>query len=224
MAKEMTQTEETQSRPRLAGKRLTELLDIAAEVFIADGFQAASINVIAKRAGASKASLYSRYRTKEDLFLAVLEQRMNDIFQHVTAAISEEVPVREALLGFGVQLLQSAHSDSQIALIRMVSMEADRFPQLGRKFFELGPQRGLAALSGYFSGQIRRGMLRAGEPQIMAQHFLGMVAGGPLFFRLLGITSYVKAGKQRSRHLETAIDAFLAAYGPIEKIRPRPSR
>ena len=192
---------------------MDELLDLAAEVFIADGFQGASVNVIARRAGASKASLYSRFPSKEDLFLAVLEHRMNRIFQAVVATIPDEAPLRDALSGFGTGVLQSALSDAQMALIRVVSMETVRFPQLGRRFFDLGPGRGMAALTTYIKGQIHKKVLRNEDPKIMAQQFLGMVAGAPLIFRLFGMNAYLKSNKQQAQHLALAIEAFVRAYG-----------
>lgn len=191
---------------------MDQLLDIAAETFIADGFGGASINVIVKRAGASKASLYSRFPTKEDLFVAVLEHRMNQIFKDVSANVAQDLPLREALLGFGMEVLHSALSDAQIALIRIISMEALRFPQLGSRFFELGPARGQAALARFFRKQICTGALRDESPMIMAQHFIGLVAGPPLLRRLLGVISPLDKGKQSRIYLERAVDAFIVAY------------
>ncbi|HTF70452.1 MAG TPA: helix-turn-helix domain-containing protein [Edaphobacter sp.] len=60
---------EERVRGRLDEDRLAELLDIAAEVFITKGFEAASTNEIAKRSNSSKGTFYSRFPTKEDLFL-----------------------------------------------------------------------------------------------------------------------------------------------------------
>ena len=170
-------------------------------------------NVIAQRAGASKASLYSRFPTKEALFVAVLEHRMNQIFQTVAATIQADAPLRLALAAFGTQMLQLVFSEPQIALVRVVSMESARFPQLGQRFFELGPGRGLVILSAYLKAQSACGTLRAEDPQIMAQHLLGMIAGLPLLFALLGITSHLKTKKQRAAHLDAAVDAFILAYG-----------
>jgi TetR/AcrR family transcriptional repressor of mexJK operon len=201
------------SRPRLTGERLDELLDIAAEVFIAEGFQGASTNVIAQRAGASKASLYARFATKEELFVSVLEHRMAQIFAVVAATIQTEAPMRTALFAFGTQMLQSVFSEPQIALVRVVSMEAVRFPHLGQRFFDLGPGRGLAVLSAYMKAQRHRGVLRDADPQMMAQHFLGMIANLPLLLELLGLTTHLKTQTQRTRHIEGAIDAFVRAYG-----------
>jgi TetR/AcrR family transcriptional regulator, mexJK operon transcriptional repressor len=208
----MEQVKQTRRRPRLAGGRLDELLDVAAEVFIADGFQGASTNVIAQRAGASKGSLYSRFPTKEDLFLAVLERRMDQIFERVAATIPPEAPPRDALLAFGKQILVSVFNEDQIALIRAVSMETGRFPQLGVRFFELGPGKGLSILSRYFAAQVKQGTLRKEDPQMMARYFFGMLGGLPLLFAILGVTSHLKTPKQRSQHLEGAVHSFLLAY------------
>ena len=208
----MDQAKQIQRRPRLAGERLDELLDLAAEVFITDGFQGASTNVIARRAGASKASLYSRFPTKEDLFLAVLERRMDQIFQKVAATIPPEAPPRDALSAFGKQILVSVFNADQIALIRAISMETVRFPQLGLRFFELGPGKGLSILSRYFSVQIEQGTLRREDPQMMARYFFGMLGGLPLLFAILGVTSHLKTPKQRSQHLEGGVHSFLLAY------------
>ena len=208
----MKQARDPQRRPRLEGQRLAELLDVAAELFIEFGFQAASTNVIAQRAGASKASLYSRYSTKEELFLAVLEHRMNYILEGMTATISQEAPVRDVLLGFGRQLLQAGLSEAQVALIRVVAMESGRFPQLAQRFLELGPRRGQKALSNYLNRQIQQGNLRGEDSQLMAQHFFGMVAGAALLFRLLGVAVQRQASKQLEQQLGHAVDAFLRAY------------
>jgi TetR/AcrR family transcriptional regulator of autoinduction and epiphytic fitness len=79
-------------RARLHEERLTELLDVAAEVFISEGFSAASTNEIARRANSSKTTFYSRFPTKEQLFLAVIERRMTGIFRQVDASLPEEPP------------------------------------------------------------------------------------------------------------------------------------
>jgi TetR/AcrR family transcriptional regulator of autoinduction and epiphytic fitness len=203
----------TRTRPRLVGERLEALLDIAAEVFIADGFQAASTNVIAQRAGASKASLYLRFPTKEDLFFAVLEHRMNRIFHTVAATIPTQAPLRQALFAFGTQFSQLIFNQAHIALIRVVCMEAARFPRLGQLFFELGPGRGLAILAGYMAAQIEQGALGPGDPQLMAQQFLGMLAGFPLLVGLLGIAAHLETDETRSHRIAQAVNAFILAHG-----------
>ena len=114
-------------------------------------------------------------------------------------------------------MLQLVFSEEQIALVRVVSMETVRFPELGQRFFDLGPGRGLSVLSAYMKAQIAAGALREADPQIIAQHFLGMIAGLPLLFALLRVSPHVKTKKQRALHLERAVDAFIVAYGSTER-------
>lgn len=54
----------------------THLLDAAAEAFLERGFTGASLDEIARMAGFSKGAVYSNFKSKEDLFLALVEQRM----------------------------------------------------------------------------------------------------------------------------------------------------
>src|SRR5213076_3214417 len=51
------------------------LLGAAAETFAERGYEAATMDEIADRVGLSKGALYYRYKTKEDLFLALLDER-----------------------------------------------------------------------------------------------------------------------------------------------------
>src|SRR5258708_16326718 len=103
-----TQRKRKPVRARLDEERLTELLDVAAEVFISEGFSAASTNEIARRANSSKTTFYSRFPTKEHLFLAVIERRMTGIFRQVAASLPEEPPIQDTLPTFAAPAIRLA--------------------------------------------------------------------------------------------------------------------
>ena len=52
------------------------MLDAGYEIFARDGYHGATLDAIAARAGASKGALYYSFDSKEDLFLALLEERL----------------------------------------------------------------------------------------------------------------------------------------------------
>jgi AcrR family transcriptional regulator len=52
------------------------LLDSARRVFLRRGFAATSLDMIAREAGLTKGAVYSRFKSKADLFLALLEERI----------------------------------------------------------------------------------------------------------------------------------------------------
>lgn len=199
-------------RKRLEDDRLEELLDIAAEVFLSEGFSGASTNTIARRANASKATFYSRFLSKEDLFLAVIEHRMERIVGRVTPALRTDAPPAITLFDFGSKLVRTALTREQIAFVRLIEMEAERFPKLAERFFEVGPARGQKVLAAYMQQSSERGYLRPENPERMAEHFISLVTGGDVRWFTLGLRS--KPSPKRLRdHLHAALQTFLVAYG-----------
>lgn len=199
-------------RKRLEDDRLEELLDIAAEVFLSEGFKGASTNTIARRANASKATFYSRFPSKEDLFLAVIEHRMERIVGGVTPVLSTDAPPGIALYDFGSKLVRTALTREQIAFVRLIEREAERFPKLAERFFEVGPRRGQKVLADYMRQSSKRGYLRLESPERMAEHFISLVTGGDVRWFTLGLRSK-PSPKRLGDHVRAALQTFLRAYG-----------
>ena len=63
------------------------LLDAAEHVFAERGFQAAALDEIADEAGFTRGAIYSNFRGKEDLFLAVMGRRNEELFAAYTALL-----------------------------------------------------------------------------------------------------------------------------------------
>ena len=196
---------------RLDENRVAELLDVATEVFIEHGFEGASTNEIARRANCSKTTLYCRFPTKHDLFIAVLERRTEAIFRELFTALPVDGPIEKTLMEFGARVLRIADADDQLRLQRVVSMEAERFPELAHRFYELGPNRVLEELSRYLKAQIKRGRLIPEDPRMMAEHMAGLITGGDVRWKILGIRCAL-CPAENQRRLQAAVKAFLRAY------------
>jgi len=196
---------------RLDEERVAELLDVATEVFVEHGFEGASTNEIARRANCSKTTLYCRFPTKQALFIAVLERRMEETFNELFKALPVDEPLEETLIEFGSRILRIALSEEKIRLERVVSMEAERFPELAQRYFELGPKRGHEELGRCLKEQIKRGRLIGEDSQLMAEHLISLITGGPVHWRIFGLAEHVSAKEQR-RRLQAAVRTFLRAY------------
>jgi TetR/AcrR family transcriptional repressor of mexJK operon len=201
----------TPIQTRLDDDRVSELLGVAAEVFIERGFEGASTNEIARRANCSKTTLYTRYPSKEKLFLAVLEQRMELILSDFATTLQPELPIEQTLKDYGFRLMQLALSENQLGMIRVISMEASRFPDLGKRFYELGPGRGVAILASYMEEQIKRDRLIKENPQIMAEHLMSLITGGYVRWTMLGLPDNVSL-KEKKQRVSAAVEMFLRAY------------
>jgi AcrR family transcriptional regulator len=68
------------------------LLDAAGQVFARRGFHAATVDEVADAAGYTKGAVYSNFATKDELFLALLDQRLAAQLQQVEALCAIESP------------------------------------------------------------------------------------------------------------------------------------
>jgi AcrR family transcriptional regulator len=74
-----------------------ELVDAAERLFIKHGFHAASLDAVAAEAGFTKGAVYSNFASKEDLFFAVYERRVDRRVEQMEAAIAEAPTPRDAI-------------------------------------------------------------------------------------------------------------------------------
>ena len=94
-------------RPRRGERRLitrAQLLDAAERVFARDGLRGASVDTIALEAGYSTGAVYSNFKGKEDLFLTLVEERIDPrlakVYEAVEAELAAGVPPLEAARRF----------------------------------------------------------------------------------------------------------------------------
>jgi AcrR family transcriptional regulator len=94
-------------RPRRGERRLitrAQLLDAAERVFARDGLRGASVDAIALEAGYSTGAVYSNFKGKEDLFLTLLEERIDPrlgaVYEAIEAELAAGVPPLEAARRF----------------------------------------------------------------------------------------------------------------------------
>ncbi len=81
------------------GARRKQLLAAAQDVFVAQGFHAAAMDDIADRAGVSKPVLYQHFPGKRELYLALLEQHVDELTERVAEAMAGTDDNRERVNG-----------------------------------------------------------------------------------------------------------------------------
>jgi AcrR family transcriptional regulator len=76
-----------------------ELVDAAERLFSKQGFHSTSLDAVAADAGFTKGAVYSNFESKEDLFFAVYERRVDLRVEQMEAAVREASTLQEALQG-----------------------------------------------------------------------------------------------------------------------------
>jgi AcrR family transcriptional regulator len=137
----------------------------AREHFLQEGFAGTSMDAIASSAGVSVKTIYSHFANKDELFSKVMIAACTD---HL---LSSELPpdselakrfawFREAtqrgLMEAGQEYLRHLLSAEQLALYRVVTRDADRFPDLGRQYHENVARGRTGILVAYLRSVARR--------------------------------------------------------------------
>jgi AcrR family transcriptional regulator len=111
------------------------LLDAAAEVFAARGLREASVDEVAERAGYSKGAVYWHFESKDELFLALLEERIDQPTREMIELLESAPPEHdmgpEASLRF-TRLLRTQRD--LLLLEHEYWSQAVRDPALGRRY------------------------------------------------------------------------------------------
>src|SRR5690625_4528901 len=74
--------------PRMTTKEI--ILEVAGDLFMDKGFQATSTREIALKAGITQPNLYHHFKTKEDIYIAVLEHLSQEVQEELEIITSKE--------------------------------------------------------------------------------------------------------------------------------------
>ncbi|MHB8418005.1 MAG: TetR/AcrR family transcriptional regulator [Myxococcales bacterium] len=151
-----------------------KLLEAARGVFLRKGAGATTAEV-ARRAGISQASIFKRYRTKQELFLAAMraERERMGMFENLSARTAA-VGLREALVEAGVEML--SFMDRMMPLILTTWS--------GRGTFGLPPWaagkkapffRDAARVIDLIEAEMRAGRLRRQDPWLVLRIFIATI-------------------------------------------------
>src|SRR5262249_50519571 len=146
----------------------------ATQVFLAKGYLGTSMEEIATLAGVSKQTVYKHFADKEQLFATIVLATTDRVDQVVQLAV--DGPTRTGdpekdLSDVARQLLATLMQPRLIQLRRVVIANADRFPDLGRLWYERGFERVLATLATSFTHLATQGHLQLQDPLLAAHHF-----------------------------------------------------
>jgi AcrR family transcriptional regulator len=200
-----------------AGEKPTKRQQILAgahEVFGSLGFDVASMDDVVKAAGVSKSTLYVYFRSKEELFTALIAEERERYFQEISAIFNDPGHPAETLRTCGTKLARKLTSTEAMRANRTVIGVVERMPELGRSFFESGPQRGVNLLKHYLDSAVAAGTLAIDDTDMAAKQFIELATAGLLRCRLFGYTSEGPSDAEIARTVEAAVRLFMRGYGP----------
>ena len=206
---ELSQTAESGSADSAKAR---QILDGARKVFLANGFDAASMNDITREAGVSKGTIYSYFPSKDALFAAVIREDKRQQAEQLSIYDDPDGPIEQVLPRIGFALMDLVLEPAHIAQTRTVVAVAPKFPEIGRTFYEAGPQYGHRRFAAFLERRAARGELVIDDFEVAAEQFFNL-AQGVLFKKMLFAAQPKPPRAEIQATVDAAAQVFLKMYG-----------
>ena len=181
------------------------LLLAARELFLEQGYDA-SVDAIISRAGVARQTFYNHFKNKESLFAEVVR----DCFLDVLAPLNGHTgDLRQSLMNFAELYRQRVLNPEGIAAYRILSGQAQRFPDLVREVYVLGAGQMIERLADFLRKAMEEGYIRHSDPVFAAELLLAMIVGQERSQRLFGIPC---RAENEQLKIEQVVDGFLRMF------------
>ena len=203
--------EQEAGRKHDGGAKRRQIMDGARAVFLSAGFDGASMNDIARSAGVSKGTLYAYFASKDELFEAIIRAEKAQHAERL-GDFNREGDVRDMLIDFGVGLMRRMSDPGTLALGRVVIAAAEKFPHVGRAFYEAGPLYGAKRIAAELSALEKAGLLNVPDPERAAWQFVDLCQSYVYKRLLFGVVESLSR-EEIEGAVKAGVDVFLRAYG-----------
>ncbi|MFC7368708.1 TetR/AcrR family transcriptional regulator [Vreelandella zhaodongensis] len=198
-------------RPKDMAKH-NAMLDAAACLLFRNGLEGVTMEAVAREAGVSKVTVYGHFVTKEALFGSVIRRETAIIRQGLDKLPDTHEEVRQSLIEAGIGLVNFLLEPHVLAVERVMSAQGTQYPELLQAFFEAGPWATKQWLQEKLEGLVHAGRLTLNTPTLAAEQLCSMWQGMLVTEVRMGVRQ-PPSNKELHRHISSAVDVFLAAYG-----------
>jgi TetR/AcrR family transcriptional repressor of mexJK operon len=201
--------------PNRSARKRKAIKEAASTLFLCYGYQGTSMDQIAGLAAVSKQTVYKNFADKEQLFREIILGITGTVESFISAvsAIQETDDLEKDLTALARRYVRSVMQPSVLQLRRLVISESGRFPELGRAYYDRGPDRVIAALATCLQHLAERGLLHVDDPILAANHFAFLVLSIPLDRAMVRGDDESFNPADLDRFADAGVRVFLAAYG-----------
>jgi AcrR family transcriptional regulator len=199
--KTLRKREEAKKKRERKDTRPQEIVAAAFEEFVSKGYAAARLEDVASRARVSKGLPYLYFKTKEELFKAVIRSVISPVFEAMrermlTTDLSCEAFLKGPFLSFVQELVKSR----RVLIARLLIAEGHKHPELTAFYYDQVIAKGKETVEAFIDRGVERGEFRPTPlrdyPQLVIAPMLMAVIWRTLF--------------ERHHHLDT--DALLKTH------------
>jgi AcrR family transcriptional regulator len=207
--------------PRITNQ---QILEAARQIFLQQGFGASTLE-IAQQAGISEASIFKRFSTKEELFLAAMGIPEKPLWVNDLESLCGKGDLKENLMNICFQIMEFYRE--VLPRIMMLRSRGDAIAQLGGK--EARPMRDVKVVTAFLEREINQERLRHCDPQTVAHLLLGTLMNYVLLEQMssqisiptaeLAIATYLNSGERTTEVLafiQSLVDIVWQGIAPVQ--------
>ena len=183
----------------------------AATLFMADGIERTSMDAIASAAGVSKQTVYSHFKSKDDLFRACVAGKVR-LYGLDASQLRDDGDLEQTLLHIGCHYLELLSDPGVICMFRLMAAEASTHPKVVRSFYESGPIVTAHNIAEIIARYLPEGPDRARLARRATSEFLALVRGEYFLENVLGIRDGID-GEELAAHVRHCIAQIRTLYG-----------
>lgn len=190
----------------LANRR-AEIVKDAADLFLRDGFSGTSMSSIVAAVGGSKTTLYNHFRTKEQLFEAVIDMILTQR-RSVDDIDYRSMTCRKGLFAIATTIFAAAQENRSINVHRLVFFEARHNKAVGRALISRGPEHGRQIIQSALEHYVAAGQLACRDPHKASLYFVSLLFYQHMLYREGGMIKELDQ-RQIEKHVDAIVDDFL---------------
>ncbi|MCG0999197.1 TetR/AcrR family transcriptional regulator [Acetobacter persici] len=207
-------SENTQNRRgRPANEALGQMIvDAACELFVELGFQATTLDKVAKRAKISKLSIYRHFENKEALFSEAISARCQQL---TPPALFESMDgsAEQQLMAAGTSLLRTLMSPDVRSVEATVMADKTNQKSLSKLFYEAGPAHIITQIEVLLRQLHANAALNVPDPYQSARLFGALFKGSDLLLIARFDATRAEDDNEIESYCRSAVDMFIAAHG-----------
>ena len=190
-------------------ERPAEITTAAMELFAEKGYDATRVDEVARRAGVSKGLLYLYFKTKEELFKAVIRSFVIPRVDALSEKIeSTDLSSTDFLRGPFLDFARSIPKSPVRILVRLLVSEGPKHPDLTAYYLEHVVAKGLDILKRIVERGIARGEFRRSALDEFPQLLVTPVLFSVLWSTIFGTQQPLDTDKLLGAHIDLVLSAI----------------
>ncbi|RJX66584.1 TetR/AcrR family transcriptional regulator [Vibrio sinensis] len=195
---------------KVSERKHLALIEAAQQEFVEHGFSAANMDRVCEKAGTSKRTLYRHFDSKDGLFIAAMNDVLQQQRQKVTFSYTPNRELKIQLCEYLNAKLDALYQDCGLLLAKMVISEFLRTPEFAERY--VAQLRSIDhQLEQWISDAIDDEKLNDCDPKVMS-HMLNCLVQGHFFWPQLLTHQEMRSSVERQSTIDNILVLFLSGY------------